>query len=523
MFSIFGTSLGWLDWTICGSYLAVVIGIGIWFARQKQTADEYFAGGRRMHWLPIGLSIFAGTFSSLSFVGLPSEAAYEDYHLYLGILFIPFVVMPIVGWLFIPLFHRLRGISPYIYLERRFNRFVRVLASLLFMAFTIAWMGNMLVAVGRILQVVLDLDATELSLVLIGVGLLATIYTTLGGVKAVVWTDALQAVTLGGGMLIVLFLAVSRVDGGWTSVWEIGNQHDKFDMFKMELDLTKGNFFAACAFGFFVYLAGHAVHFTAVQRYVSMPTIRAARRSLVVNGIAVAVVCLIFFLVGTTIFVFYKQHDGGSNRPSTAATESEKETAAQTNWFLDLKNKPKQQDQLLPRFMMSEIHVAGLMGLLLAGLFAAAMSSIDSGINSLTASVASDWLPGKRVNMVFSKVLCFIFGIAAIGVAMYLQQLQENVFNMIKTIAGGFLGPLLGLFLLGLLSPRANTGGAMIGLFGGLAAYLAMKLSGLSHWWDGACTCISVLFIGLFASLLFPPPDERKLIGLSVGKQRRLV
>ena len=152
----------------------------------------------------------------------------------------------------------------------------RLFASLLFMLYTIGWMGNLLRAVGVILQSVLELSNNETAWLLVGVGLFATLYTSLGGVKAVVWTDALQAFALGGGMLLVLVFAMAKVDGGAAAVWRIGQAHDKFAMFDMNFSLDKASLYGACAFGFFVYLAGHAVTFTAVQRYVSMPNIAAS-------------------------------------------------------------------------------------------------------------------------------------------------------------------------------------------------------------------------------------------------------
>jgi len=513
---------GLWDWLVCIGYLVTVLVLGLWFAKQQHTTDDYFVGGRRMHWLPIGLSIFAGTFSSLSFVGLPREGAYDDWHLLTGILFIPLVVMPLVGWLFIPLYFRLKVTSAYEYLERRFHRSVRLLASGLFVFYTIGWMGALLKAVGEILQPVLQLSSTQLVVAVIVVGIFATFYTTLGGVKAVVWTDALQAIALGGGMLTVLLLTIGRLDGGWQTVWELGNEHHKFDMARLQLSFQQNNFFGACAFGFFVYLAGHAVHFTAVQRYVSMPTISAARRSLVVNGIMVTLVCVVFFLVGTSIFVFY--------HPSTTVSDTEliavnTEATATTNWYEELEytqarkanDEKNLEDQLLPRFIMSEIPAPGLMGLLLAGLFAAAMSSMDSGINSLTATIVCDWRRDEGSSLAGSRLLTVVFGTLAVGTAVLLQQFDAPVFHTIMTIAGTFLGLLLGVFLLGMLSPRSNTPGALIGVAAGLAIFLVAKFSGMTAWWDGACTTTATLIVGLFASLAFRPPSPQQLEDLDVG------
>ena len=235
--------------------------------------------------------------------GWPAKGAYEDYHLYLAILFIPFVSAPIVGWLFVPLYHRLKLTSAYEYLELRFDRRLRLFGSLLACFYTLGWMGSMLYATGVILQAVLGLSDWQLTWTVVGLGLLTTFYTSIGGFKAVVWTDVAQSVVLAGGMLLVLLLAVNRIPGGWSTVWETGSQHQKFELFDMRFDLSdRANFFSACAYGVFVYLAVGVTAQGSVQRYVAMPTVSAARRSLVVNGLLTAVVCLLFFLVGSVLF-----------------------------------------------------------------------------------------------------------------------------------------------------------------------------------------------------------------------------
>ena len=496
------TSFSLIDWAICLGYLAVVFGLGLWFARGQHSNEDYFLGGRRMHWLPIGLSLFAGTFSSLSFVGLPSTAAYGDYHLYLAILFIPFVVSPIVWKFFLPIYFRLGVTSSYEYVERRFDRRLRLVCSVLFMLYTIGWMGNMLRAVGVILEAVFDLTQTQTAGVLIGVGLFATIYTTLGGVKAVVWTDAIQAVALGGGMLTVLILAVGKVDGGWSTIWQVGNEHGRFAMFDTSLNFEQGNLWAATAFGVFVYLAGHAVHFGSVQRYVSMPSQKAAGWALVVNGLMVGIVCGVFFLAGSTLFAFYEQQSVLPVAPIETPTGGSVATTVPADTLYDQLLREEHQDHLLPRFVMTELSLPGLIGLLLAGLFAAAMSSIDSGINSMTASVVCDWQSERQLELRHSRVLCCVFGLLSVAVAIVFYFKGGNVFPMIMKIAGMFFGLQLGIFLLGMSVERATTRSAMIGLAAGIIGLIMTFVFDISHWWYGAITCAPTYLVGVAASCL---------------------
>ncbi len=492
-------NLSLLDWSICGGYLALVFALGLWFAGGQQSNEDYFVGGKRMHWLPIGLSLFAGLFSSLSFVGLPAEAAYHDYHLYLAILLIPLVVVPIVWIWFVPLYFRLQSISCHQYIQQRFNRPLRLLASVLFMLYTIGWMGNMLRAIGVILQAVLETSQMQTALLLIGVGLFATFYTTIGGVKAVVWTDALQAFAMAGGMLLVLVVTVGKIDGGLARVYEIGNAHDRFVMLNTEFGFQSANLYGVIAFGLFVYLAGQAVTFTAVQRYVSMPSIAAARKSLVVGGVMTGVVGLVFFVCGSAMFAYYHQQDlEVAQIASVVQPPSLYEQLKQTD------SQPNRQDQLLPRFIMTELPYNGLMGLMLAGLFAAAMSSIDSGINSMTASIVCDWQSDQPYDLRQSRKLCALFGLATVALALIFYFTGGQVFPLMMQIAGMFLGLLLGLFLLGMLSNRANSWSATLGMIaGGWGIYVAIA-TGVSHWWYGAFGCLPVLLVGSLTSLANP-------------------
>ena len=493
-----------LDIAICVSYLLIVFVLGLWFSKDQHDQEDYFVAGRKMHWLPIGLSIFAGTFSALSFVGLPREAAYEDYQFFIAILFIPFIVMPLVSRYFLPIYFRLQVVSCYEYLERRFHRSLRLSASALYMAYSIGWMGNMLVAVGKILQEVMKLNESQLQGMLIAVGLFATFYTALGGVKAVIWTDALQSFALGVGMLIVLLMGIAQIQGGWSSLVEICQNDEKFRLVTLPTNgedfIQKTNYYAICATGFFVYLAGHAVHFTAVQRYVSMPDIQTARKSLIVNGMMIGVVCLIFFLVGSMLFAWYTQTGDAT--------------------FQQLHEEGK-GDQLLPRFIITVIPQFGLTGLLLAGLFAAAMSSLDGGINSLTACVVCDWYSDRELNVWMSRILVAIFGLLTIAAAIVLQHFGGDVFRVLMKIAGSFLGMILGIFLLGMFSPRTNTYGAWAGLLTGLLCVLAVMFHSpwtessvnVSEFWYGAISCIPVLVVGMLVSFFFPEPKpEQKLL-----------
>lgn len=488
-----------VDWSICVGAVVLMFAQGWWVSGKQKTTEDYFVGGRNMNWLAVGLSLFAATFSPLSFVGQPREAAYVNYHLYLAILFIPLVAAPLIGWLYVPMYHRLRLTSAYEYLELRFDGRLRRAGSLLFGLYTLAWMGSMLYATALIMQTALGLNEGQRILTMLMLGALTAVYTTLGGYKAAVWTNVIKSAVLAGVVIAVLVFAVDRVAGGWASVWELGHENDKFAMFDFRFDLRdKATFFSACAFGLFVYVAVGVAGQGAVQRYASMPSVGAARKLLAVNGIGTAVVCLLFFLLGTTMFAYYSQHpDGGTG----------------------LFPKLEKEDQLTIHFVSTEIAYPGLVGLLLAALLTTVMGSISSGLSGLSSLIVCDWLSGQSMGLRLSRIMTAVFGVATVGIALVVPFLGEHVFDIIIRISGAFFGPLLGLFLLARVVPRANPNGAFIGLLAGMASLAAIFPTTINGWWYGALTCLPTLIVGSLASLLFPPPPEEKLRGLVVGHE----
>lgn len=489
------TSLQVIDWTICLLYLGIVFALGLRFVGKQSTNDDFFVAGKTMHWLPVGLSLFATQFSSNSFVGLPAEAAFQDYHLLLAIWFIPLVIAPLACIYFVPFYRRLRLTSVHEYLEKRFSRGVRLTASAAFMAYSAGWMGSMLVASGKILQPILGLEDGNMFLVFLGLGTVATVYSALGGVRAVIWTDTLQAFALGGGMLFLLTIVINQIDGGWTGMIQAAWEQRKFAMFRLDGGFSSPNLFSACAFGFFVYLAGEIAYFTSVQRFASVPTARDAQRAVILKGVFIAFSCTLFFVVGTSLFVFYSQ-----SAPSILVE------------FADGKRK----DQLLPHFVLNYSGGFGMVGLLLAGLFAAAMSSLDSSINSMTASVVNDWLDGREVGAVVNRSFTVVFGALAVTIACLLQTINLPIFNILMSITGASLGVVLAVLLLGMLVDRSNSVGAYFAFASGLAGFAITRTFHLQNWWDGAFVTLFG-FLGGFAGMYFGrPPTEKQLRDLMI-------
>lgn len=504
--------ISFLDGAICLGYLALVIGLGAYFSNKQKDNDDFFLGGRKMHWLPVGLSLFATTFSSNSFVGLPAEGAFGNYHQLLAIFFIPFVVVPVTCIWFIPFYKALGFRSLYEYLERRFARPVRLMASVIFMVYSAGWMGTMLLAVSRILDVVLETQSTgQTVLVIVIVGALATLYTAMGGVKAVIWTDTIQAFALFGGMIFLFCLLLAKIDGGWAAFVTAGSEAAKFEMFRTDGGLAERNVFSACAYGFFVYMGGQLASYGAFQRYVTVDSVNDARQALVIKGIFTLFSCTLFFLVGSALFVFYQQ--------------------SHLEVFQDL-SAGRSKDQLLPHFVIHFAGGYGMTGLILAGLFAAAMSSLDSGINSMTATLVTDWLKGREVGTFMNRCLTVTFGTGVTLIACLLSMIDSPVFDILLSISGATLGLLLAVLIMGMLMPRVNTIGVIAGLAAGVVVFALIRiviprlgpemleslgpLAGLKSntWWDGMFTTIPAFVVGILVSVFTTPPRKDQLKGL---------
>lgn len=487
--------LSMIDWIVCLAYLAVIVGLAVWSMRGQQDNEDYFVGGRRMNWLAVGVSMFATSFSSISFLGLPQRGAFQDFSFYLVILGIPVVITPLLWFFFVPMYARLKVSSGYQYLRLRFGPLVQRVGSLLYCGYALGWMGAMLYAIALTVQGVMDLTPTQYFWALVGLGAFATAYTAIGGLRAVIWTDVLQAVTLGGAVVVALLLAVSRIDGGWIGLWRLGAENGRFTIFHLESNpLAASNFtssnsiYSAAAFVFFMYLPGYAVAQNMIQRYVCAGSTARGRGVVLLSAVVNASLGFLFILVGVALFAFYAQPAVGG-MPELAS-----------------------EDQILPHFLSTQAAGIGLVGLMLAGLFAAAMSTIDSGINGVASVVVYDWLGGRQLPLGASRALTVVLGALVIVAALLAPSLGDNVINIINTVAGTMLGGLMAVFLLGMFARRANTPGVLIGLMAGGACLLAVIVAtDVPKWWYGAFTIFPTILVGAIASRLFAPPTAEAL------------
>ena len=490
--------MGWIDWTVLVVYLGAMVGIGWWFMRKEaaSTTEAYFRGGQSVPVWVAGLSIFATMLSSLTFMGIPARSFQTDISWYAGQLTL-LAVIPIVSLFYLPFFRKLDLTSAYEYLERRFGLACRLFASGSFMLLHLGRIAIVLYLPALALASVTDVGV-GMSIAVIGV--LCIIYTLMGGIQAVVWTDAVQALVLMGGALLCLVLAIARCDGGLVGMLEIASADGKLlgSMTFADLDVsdaTTSVWVILVAFGFNS-LISYTSSQDVVQRYVTTKDIGAARRSLNVNLWMSLAGSLLFFLLGTAMYAFYKTHPGRLD-PAMAAP-----------------------DAILPFFILQELPT-GVSGLIIAAIFAASQSTVSSSLNSLATCYVKDLdarviRPGRedRDYLRSAQWVVLVAGAASVGIALFMAASGiDSAFKQFNTLIGLAAGSLGGLFALGVFTRRASSRGAFVGAVAGFATVLALHhhkapVTGILYGAIGFATC---MVVGYLASLALPGGGDRRL------------
>lgn len=477
-----------IDYVALVLYLTVLVGVGVYFSRRGEAStDDFFLGGRRIPYWAAGISIMATQVSSIGFMALPAKVFATDWAYFAGV-FTWFVVVPVVVWAYIPFFRRLNVTSAYEYLEARFNVAARLFAAALYCLLQI---------VGR-LGVVLYLPALALSAVtglnvyfaIVVMGLLATLYTVLGGMEAVIWTDVVQAVVLIGGAILCVGMVVFGIEGGAGAFIDIALADGKFDMAPLEWDATAAVLWVVVVGNVFNRLGVLTSDQSTVQRYLTTRDEVEAKRSLWAHVAASVPWAIVIYLLGTALYVFYKTHP-------------------------ELLSPAVNTDGLVPLFIAQQLP-PGVSGLVIAALFAAAMSSLDSAMHStatvLTTDVYRRFFRGATDASALRLARILTGGLGLFGTGIALVMVTQDVLSMADFfigITGLFAGSAAGLFALGIFTRRAHGTGAMVGALGsGVVLYAAQQFTPVHFFLYGAVGFGSCFALGYLASLVLPGADR---------------
>jgi len=476
-----------VNWAVMGGYFLGLAVMGWWFMRKKKSADDYFKGGGRIPWWAAGISIFAAMFSSITFLAIPA-LAYMSNWCYapktLGIILIP----PLVIGCYLPFFRKLNLTCAYEYLELRFNLACRLFASLAFNLFMVAR-----VAVVAYLPALAVAAATgaDINMCIVVVCLLTIVYCAVGGIEAVIWSDVVQGAVLLGGALLILGSLIFGTDGGIAGMVTTAAGAGKLRMLDAAFDFSRPVIWVVLIGGFAECLISYTSDQCIIQRYMTTHDERAAGRSLWLNVPMSIASGLIFFGIGTALFTYYRSH------PQRLAV-----------------TMPK-ADSILPMFMTHELPV-GVAGIVLAGLFAATITTLAANLNSSATTITGDWFvrlrrnpTSDRAQVRIAQVCTVLVGLAGMAGALILANADiRAVYDQFLKFIGILTSGLACLFMLGIFAPRVGATAALCGLVANYVVCIGLDRAPLS--WKphlllyGAIGILTCLVVALAVSLMFP-------------------
>jgi len=457
--------LHWVDLTIIVCYLLLLSGIGYYFSRKQQTVDEFIRGSRKYGWLTLGLSLMAALNSGIDYVQAPAIGFAFGLVYVMSILsWIP--VYPWVSRITLPFYQRLNVYSTYEYLEQRFGLNVRLLAAGIFILWRVGWMG------AAIYVPCLAVNAAtggqlDVSLMVLLLGLVVTFYTMLGGMKAVIWTDLAQFCVMFGGLAVTIWVVVGNIPGGFGEMMRVAHESGRLNLTTMgtpgigvwaqikEFFSTEITFTGVVLVVTLSRLTAFTSDQIAIQRFQSSASLAEARRSYWVNAITDVVWIVVLAFVGLALFAYYRHF------PLPAGL---------------------QNDRILPHFMLEHFPV-GILGLVIAAIFAASLSSVDAALNAGASIILVDfynrlWLgrlrpahdlsPAEEQRQLWvTRIATLALGAAMIGIGMNVERMGE-IYQAANRLLGAFFGPLFGIFVLGMFSRKTHSSGVIVGALAGL-------------------------------------------------------
>jgi sodium-coupled monocarboxylate transporter 8/12 len=504
-----------VDYILFAGYLIATVLVGVLFVKEQRTVKDYFLAGRSIGALIMGLSVIAAMFSGISYLAMPGEIYGNGFTFAWGVLsFI--VITPFFTLVMLPLFYQSRFYTAYQYLEERFSGPVRTLASGLFILRVLLWLAAATYAPALALE---QVTGIPLWLTIACTGLVTTVYTTLGGMKAVIWTDLLQLAVLFGGQLVIVMVALGKVPGGLAGVIDMAADAGRFKVetsFDPTVRLSLWTIILAAPFLNLVQLGTDQV---AVQRYLTAKSLREAKRGLWLKLWLFFPIAALFFITGLTLWAFYQI---GPDPLTTGAIGK--------------------ADRILPYFVVHELP-KGFPGILIAAIYAASMSTVSAGLNSLSSASLIDFgrikhggsAAQEEGHLRKAQVLTVVYGLLVTGMAFLIDDMGQTLAESVNNIIGLVGGPMVGLFLLGMLIPRANAAGAIAGVTSGFVALVFAFLLGdpkvgnvkielgtlllgepwvLSFMWYAMYGCVITMAVGYAVSLMTAPPTDAKLDGL---------
>ncbi len=446
-----------IDYVIFFLYLTGVTIFGATFYRKSKTSSQFTLGNRNIPSWVVAMSIFATYVSCISYLALPGSAFMSNWNAYVFSLSIPVAAFAAVKF-FVPLYRRVNSPSAYSYLEQRFGIWARIYASTSYFLTQLMRIGTILYLLSLTVHTIFGWDIV---VVIIITGLVVLVYSMLGGLQAVVWTDAIQGLILITGALVSAIFILLKMPDGPMQMFKIATEYDKFSLGSFGLDLSKSTFWVVLVYGIFINLQNFGIDQNYVQRYIASRSDEEAKKAAFSGGMLYIPVSLLFFFIGTALFAFYQSG------------------AAQLPVELEVASK---SDGIFPYFIVKELPV-GITGLLISSIFAAGMSTISTSYNSSATIILTDYYQRfikktasdkQAMKVLYTSSLI----ISACGILIAIVMINvKSVLDTWWQLASVFSGGMLGLFLLGITTKQKNTIGAILGVITGLAVIFWLTVS----------------------------------------------
>lgn len=514
---MYGT-FGFSGYVVLAVYIFATLAIGLSFALKQKTLAGYFLAERAAPWWAVGISLLACDLSAISYIGAPGWTYQQDLRYPMSTFMMP-IMAALVAYLFVPFLARLQVFTIYEYLERRFDVRSRLFASAVFSLQRASHMSVAIYAISLALHQIVGWPVWGCTLL---IGGLTTLYTVLGGMKAVLWTDVMQFFVLVGGLLAMICVILWHFDGNVLHVWDVAAETGHTRMFSFDADFLTPNFWTEMTvWGIFLGLlvsqvGAYGSDQVLVQRYIAAGSARSMTSSLIFCSLIQIPVSLLLFFLGFAFFAFYHAPENASLLASL------NDLVATTHGDI--------QNIVMPHFIRNVLP-SSLAGLVFASLFAATMSVFSSGLNSLSTVTCMDFIQRLRrrsnkngeVSLATARWITCVWGISVTlsAVAVYFAKLGSIV-EIAAAVIGFFSGPLLGMFLLGMFSTRANSVGATLGAITGFMAAFLLR-NEVSFIWYAVTGCVPTMIAGRILSYLAPPEPYARVYPMTLRGRGRQV
>ena len=470
-----------IDIAIIIIYLFAMVMIGFWFSRRNKNTEQFTRASGKIPGWAIGLSIYATFLSSNTFLGVPGKAFGSNWN-----AFVFSISMPLAAWVaskyFVPFYRSTGEISAYTHLEKRFGAWARTYAVVCFLLTQFARMGSIFFGMALSLQA---LTGFSMASIMIVMAICIIVYTVLGGMEAVIWTEVVQGIIKTLGALLILFLVIKEIPGGFSEVLQVAASDNKISLGSVSPDLTQSTFWVILFYGFFINLNNFGMDQNYIQRYHTATSAKQASKSVWLCVAMYVPASLLFFVIGTSLYAFYQVHPE-MIEPVKLKAAAEKlgavVNAEQTKALAATLKPADYGDKVLPHFMVTNVPT-GLVGLIVSAILSAAMSTISSNMNSSATVFTMDIYKRYFRKTITDKQQLFVLHIATIifgliGLFTGLAMIgAKSLLDIWWELSGIFAGGMLGLFLLGLISRHAKNAEAITATIIGIIVILWMTFS----------------------------------------------